>query len=216
MHRQSMYDGSMTDELDRFVASLAIPADRKAVVLAELLDHVASARETALREHRDPDAAERAALGNLDALRRSLEAVEPGFRVTRWSALVRGVVAGVLVAIVLDQGGPLMMGVAGALVAVALAALCAPPRALDLLRAELRAPRIRGAVVRGGRPIGPALAYGFTVLSMPFLVWMGLIVVRARAGVMAVHVPWSAFAVIVMVYGVLLVEAIRARRKATA
>src|SRR6478735_3674420 len=83
----------MKDELERFVASLAIPADRKAVVLAELSDHVASAAEAAARDGVDPEAAGRAALGNLEALRRALEAVEPGFRVSRGHAFTRGALA---------------------------------------------------------------------------------------------------------------------------
>ena len=205
----------MRDELERFVASLAIPADRKAIVLAELADHVACATEAAAREGLDPEAAGRAALGNLEALRRSLEAVEPAFRVTRRRAVARGLVAGLLVAIALDQGGPIMMGAVGALLAVTIAAVLAPPRALDLLRAELRAPRIRGALgIARGIPIGPALAYAFTVVSAPFVVWIALIVQRAGAGVTHVEVPPSAFAVMTAVYLLLLVEAIRARRKA--
>src|SRR5438045_7606993 len=100
MHRMSMYHAPMTkDDLERFVASLAIPADRKAIVLAELTDHAASAGEAAARQGLDPDAAARAALGNLEALRRSLEAVEPAFRVSRIDAATRGLVASLLVAI---------------------------------------------------------------------------------------------------------------------
>ena len=49
----------MRDEIERFVASLRIPAARKAVVLAELLDHAASAGEAARRAGRD-DAGEAA------------------------------------------------------------------------------------------------------------------------------------------------------------
>jgi hypothetical protein len=207
----------MREELERFVASLAIPADRKAIVLAELLDHVACATEAAARDGLDPEAAGRAALGNLEALRRSLEAVEPAFRITRKHAVGRGLVAALLVAILLDQGGSIMTGVVGALVVVAIAVACAPPRALDLLRAELRAPRIRGAlgIVRGV-PIGPALSYAFTVVSAPFLVWIALIIQRARAGVTVVDIPWSAFAVVTAVCLLLLVEGIRARREAAA
>ena len=205
----------MREELESFVASLAIPADRKAIVLAELLDHVACATEAAVRDGKDPDAAARAAIGDLDALRRSLESVEPAFRVTRRRAFVRGLVASLLVAILLDQGGSIMRGAVGALVAVAIAAVLAPPRVLDLLRAELRAPRIRGALARG-LPIGPALVYAFTVISGPFVVWVGLIVQRGFAGVTELDVPWSAFAVMASVYLVLLVEGIRARRAAVA
>src|SRR5438270_2366995 len=116
-----MYSGLMRDELEQFVASLAIPADRKTIVLAELADHVACAAEAAARDGLDPEIAGRAALGNLDALRRSLEAVEPAFRVTRMQALGRGLVAALLVAIALDRGGALMRGALGCLVAVAIA-----------------------------------------------------------------------------------------------
>lgn len=205
----------MRDEIVRFVESLAIPADRKAIVLAELLDHVACATEAAAREGKDQEAAARAALGNLDLLRRSLEAVEPAFRITRKHALARGTVAALLIAIALDQGGSIMTGVVGALVMIAIAAVCAPPRALDLLRAELRAPRIRGAVVRG-IAIGPALTYCFTVMFAPFTVWLGLIVYRANVGITTVDVPMSAFALVTTVYLLILVEFLRARRKATA
>jgi hypothetical protein len=200
----------MRDELERFVASLAIPEDRKAVVLAELGDHLACARETAAREGRDPDAAERDALGGLEALRRSLESVEPAFRVSRWHALGRGALAGVLVAVALDQGGALMRGALGAVFALAVVLLLAPPRVLELLRAELRASPVRGTLVSGS-PIGPALVYAFTVMSTPFCVWIALIVVRAQSGGTAVDVPWSAFAVMMAVYAVLFVEGVRAR-----
>jgi hypothetical protein len=212
-----MYHRRMREEIERFVASLAIPADRKAVVLAELVDHVACASEAAAREGRDAEAAGRAALGNLEALRRSLEAVEPAFHVTRAAALGRGVLASLLVALAVDQGGALAQGALGALVAIAIALVLAPPRALELLRAELRAPRIRGTVgaVRG-LPIGPALTYAFTVMSGPFVVWIALIVARAYSGVLWLDVPDSAFALLLAVYAVLLVEAVRARRRAAA
>lgn len=199
----------MREELERFVASLAIPADRKTVVLAELLDHASCAREAATREGGDPDAAERAAIGNLEALRRSLEAVEPAFRITRRHALARGIVGGMVVALLLDQGGALMTGVLGAVVAIAVAAVCAPPRLVELLRAELRAPRIRHSV-----PIGPAITYCYAILSTPFVVWIAMIVTRAFGGMTTVDVPVSAFAVMVAVLSLLLIEGIRARRPA--
>jgi hypothetical protein len=203
----------MRDEIGRFVASLAIPDDRKAVVLAELTDHAACAAEAATREGRDPEEAARAALGNLEALRRSLEAVEPAFRVSRWHALARGLMAAAVIAIVVDQGGVLMHGVLGCVVTVAIAALCAPPRALDLLRAELRARRIRGRLFRGV-PIGPALVYAFTVVSVPPLVWTAIIIVRASLAPFSFETPISAFAVLTTVWALLLVESIRARRPA--
>jgi hypothetical protein len=205
----------MEDGLDCFVASLAIPADRKAVVLAELSDHVACAREAAMRAGRDPDAAARAALGDLAALRRTLEAIEPAFRVTRGSAIARGIVAGVLVAVVIDQLGWVMFGVLGATAAVAIALVLAPPRAFELLRAELRAPRIAGALPGArGVPIGPALAYAVTVMSAPFVVWIGAIVWRGfAAGVTRVDIPWSAFALMGAVFLVLLVEGVRGAKQ---
>ena len=205
----------MREALEQFVASLAIPADRKAVVLAELTDHVTCAAEAATREGRDPDAAARDALGNLDALRRSLEAIEPAFRVTRISAFARAVAAAALVAIVVDQLGMLAFGIIAAAAAIAIAAVLAPPRVFDLLRAELRAPRVRGTLLHG-LPIGPALTYAFTVMSTPFLIWMAMIVQRAYGGMMIIHVPWSAFALMSFIYLVLLVEGIRARRAAVA
>jgi len=205
----------MGDEIARFVASLAIPADRKSVVLAELLDHAACATDAACREGRDPDAAARAALGDLEAMRRALEAVEPAFRVSRTHAVARGLVAAAVIALVLDQGGPLMRGVVGALLVLGVAAACAPSRLLDLLRAELRAPRVRGTVARGV-PIGPATTYLYTTMSAPFLVWIALIVVRAIGGNTTVDSPISAMALPVTVYAVLLVEGLRARRHAEA
>src|SRR5437870_4781053 len=112
--------GGMKEELERFVASLEIPADRKAVVLAELSDHMACARDAALRDGLDGEAAARAALGDLVALRRALEAVEPAFRITRTSAIVRGLVAGVLIALVIDRLGAVWMGSVGAAAALAI------------------------------------------------------------------------------------------------
>src|SRR5687768_13171760 len=104
----------MQDEVKQFVESLAIPEERRAVVLAELVDHVASTIEAAVRAGRDPDAAAREVLGELEAMRPALEAIEPAFQVTRWQALARGVLAGAVVAILLDQGGELVYGVVGA------------------------------------------------------------------------------------------------------
>jgi hypothetical protein len=205
----------MQDEVARFVASLAIPADRKAIVLAELTDHVACATDAAAREGRDVDAAAREALGNLEVLKRSLEAIEPAFRVTRLHAFARALVAAVLVAIVLDQGGPLMRGLGGAVVAISLGALLAPPRVLELLRAELRAPRVAGTIGRGV-PIGPAVTYAYTLMSTPFIIWIGLIGYRATLGTTDVDVPVSAFALMAAIYSVLIVEAVRARRAAVA
>jgi hypothetical protein len=206
-----MYRSPMHDDLARFVESLVIPAERKRIVLAELTDHVACASEAAVREGRDPDAAARAALGDLEALRRALEAVEPAFQVTRWRALGRGLVAGVLVAVVVDQAGAILQGVVAA-VAVMIAALFAPPRALRLLRAELRAPDISGMFGLRGVPIGPAATYVYAVLSAPFLVWIGLIIGRGLAGDTALDTPWSAFAVATAMCAVLLVEGVRAWR----
>ena len=205
----------MRDDIERFVASLAIPADRKAIIVAELVDHVTCATEAAVRAGADPEAAARAALGNLESLRRSLETIEPAFRITRWHAIGRGIVAGLIVAILLDQGGPVMMGVVGGLVVIAIAAVLAPPRALQLLRGELRAPRIRGTL-GNGIPIGPALAYAYTVMSVPFIVWIAMIVVRALRGVTELDVPVSSFAVMAAVLLVLVVEGIRARRHVVA
>jgi len=192
----------MREEIERFVASLAIPDDRKVIVLAELLDHIASAAEAGT----DP----KAALGNLETLRRSLEAVETGFAVSRWHALARGAIAGTVIAVMLDQGGALMQGIAGALCAVAVAAVCAPPRALDLLRAELRGPRVRGTFAGRGLRIGPAITYLYTVMSLPFLIWIAMIAVRRPVDV---DVPLSAFAVMACAYAVLIVEGIAARRR---
>jgi hypothetical protein len=197
-----MYRGDMRDELERFVASLRIPADRKTVVLAELIDHVESARA----EGREPEL-------DLDHMRRLLEAVEPAFAVSRAAALGRGIGAGLVIAVALDLGvnsacGAMFAGVVGALVALALAALAAPPRLLDLLRFELRAPRIAGRFARSV-PIGPAIAYLYAVMATPFVVWIGMIAWRAPA---AYVTPPSAFAVMAAVYLLLLVEGLRARR----
>jgi hypothetical protein len=198
----------MREAIERFVASLAIPEERKAVVAAELIDHVACAREAAVRGGRDPEAAERAALGELEAMRAELEAVEPRFGMSRSRAMGRGAIASVLVAIAITYGGELMRGVVGALAAVAIAVAFAPP--LGLLRGELRAPRVAGRLGRGV-PIGPALTYAFTVLSAPFLIWIAIAVEATRHGVVRLDVPWSCFAVMASVWLVLLVEGLRAR-----
>jgi hypothetical protein len=212
MHRQSMYHRLMRDEIERFVASLSIPADRKAILLAELTDHAACASEAALREGRDPDAAARAALGDLEALRRSLETVEPSFRVTRRQTVARGLAAGVLVAILLDRGGAAVSGELGAVAALAIALALAPARWIELLRAELRAPHVRGSFgLTRGVPVGPALAYVYTVMCVPFVVWVALIVQRVGAGALTLVVPRSAFAVLTAGYVLLLVEGLRAR-----
>ncbi len=202
-------------DLDRFVASLAIPDDRKAIVRAELADHVACAIEAARGEGRDPDEAARIALGDLEALRRSLEAVESAFAVTVWRAMAHGIVAGLVVALAIAEDGSLVRGAVGALLAIAIAAVLAPPHALGLLRAELRATRVRGAISRG-IPIGPALAYAITVMCVPYLVWIGMIVQRALAGNTELEVPWSAYALSTAVILVLLVEVIRARHRVVA
>src|SRR5262245_2253485 len=122
-----MYRDRMREELERFVASLAIPAERKAVVLAELTDHVVCARDAAVRDGKDPEAAERAALGDLESLRRSLEAIEPAFQISRGHAMVRGIVASLAVAIVIDRAQQLWLGIVATLVALAIVAVAAPP-----------------------------------------------------------------------------------------
>lgn len=198
---------AMRDQLEAFVASLAIPADRKAVVLAELIDHVACAREQATRDGKDADEAERAVLGNLEALRHSFEAVEPAFTISRLHALVRGVVAGTIVALVLAFGGEVMTGIVGAVFAVAVAIVFAPPRVLELLRAELRARRA---------PFGPAITYAMGVHSTPFVIWIGMVVARALHGITDLDVTPSAFAITAFVWGVVAIEAIRVRRRVTA
>ncbi|HTR52466.1 MAG TPA: hypothetical protein VMJ10_17250 [Kofleriaceae bacterium] len=205
----------MRDELERFVTSLAIPDDRKAVVLAELTDHVSCAVEQAVREGRDRDAAARAALGDLEALRRSLEAIEPAFRISKPRAVARGVLASLVVAIAIAEGGSIMHGVIGAMFAIAVVVALAPARVLDLLRAELRAPRVRGTFIRGVR-IGPALAYAFTVLAVPHVVWIALIVAHAFRGITEFDTPLSAFAIMTAVSAAIFVEMFRARRRSVA
>jgi hypothetical protein len=49
-------------------------------------------------------------------------------------------------------------------------------------------------------------------MSVPFVVWIAMIVVRAFRGITRVDIPLSAFAVVAAVMLVLLVEGIRARR----
>jgi hypothetical protein len=196
-----MYHGPMRDEITRFVATLRIPEPRKAVVLAELLDHEASAREAALRDARDPDAAVREAIGDLEALRRSLEAVEPAFHVSRGAMLARGMAAGGVIAIVVDQLQYVAAGVLAAAITLAIAVLSAPPRIRELLRPEIRDNRI-----------GPAVVYGYTVLATPFLIWIGMIVVRGFAfGKARVDTPWCAFILVPLVLGTLAFEKLRSR-----
>lgn len=169
--------------LAEFVASLRIPDERKEVVLAELTDHVASGGTL-----------------DLEALRGPLEAVEPAFRIPRWQMLVRGIVAGVLVAIVIDQGG-VMYGVIGALVTIAIACVCAPPRTLAMVRRELRVPRV---------PIGPALTYLAALYATPFLVWIAMMITRAILdGTTSFPIPWSAFALATAIVALVAVERVR-------
>lgn len=222
----------MRDEIERFVASLRIPADRKAVVLAELIDHATSAAEAARRAGRDEagvEAAVREALGDLEATRAAYEAAERGFGVSRRSAFVRGLAAAAVVAVALDQGAAALhamgvamatarawsAGVGGAVFALVIAAVFAPPRLLELLRGELRAARVRGRMA-SGVPIGPAVTYLYTVLAAPFVLWIGIIVARAFAGQTEVDAPLSAFALSAAVYGLLIVEGMRARRQRVA
>lgn len=204
----------MTDELERFVASLAIPAHRKDVVRAELLDHLACAREAAIREGRDPDGAERAALGDLEAMRAALERVESAFRVTRANAFARAIVAATIIAIVVDQLASSWLGIPASLAIFAVAIAAAPPHALALLRAELRGRRVPGIVLRG-LPIGPATTYVYTVAAAPYVIWIGIIVARVCAGSRTIDVPWSAWPLLVAIHLLLLVEGVRARRSVT-
>ena len=133
---------------------------------------------------------------------------------TKKLAVGRGLLAALLVACVLDQGGAIMRGFVGALAAVAILVVLAPPRMVEVLRAELRAPHVQGGLGKAsGIPIGPALAYALIVLSVPFMIWTTLIIGRAiTAGVVVVDVPWSAFAAAMAVCLTLAVEGLRARR----
>ncbi|HUJ59042.1 MAG TPA: hypothetical protein VLX92_11130 [Kofleriaceae bacterium] len=205
----------MQEQLEQFVASLAIPAERKPVVLAELLDHARCAMDAAACEGGDPEQAARAALGDLGALRRALEAVEPAFHYPRARAVVRGVIAALLVALVIDRTADVMADALGAVAALAIVALAAPPRALARLRGELGAPRVPGKLVAGAR-IGPVLGYALAVIAGPPLVWIAIIVARALAGDLLVRTPWSAFTVMVAATLVIAVELARARRRAVA
>ncbi len=207
-----MYHGGVRDEIERFVESLSIPADRKTVVLAELLDHAASAREAAVRDGRDPEAAERAALGELEKLRGSLERVEPAFRITRRQAVARGAMGGLLVAVMADQGGPLLAGALGALATIAIAIVFAPPRFFDLLHAEMRAPKVRG-VVLSGVPIGPAASYCYAALSTPYLIWITLIVIRVLGGATSIDVPPVAITPMLGAYALMLYVGVRSIRR---
>ena len=184
------------DDLEAFVASLRIPDDRKHVVLAELRDHALCAA----RDGRDP----REAIGDREALRRALEAIEPAFRVTRWHAFARGAVAGLVIALLFDQGGPLVRGVLGVFVSIALVAVVAPPRALDLLRAELRPRQPR---------LGPGATYLVAATSAPYLIWIGMILARGETRE-TLHVPWSAFTCAALLWIVVIVEGVRARHVA--
>lgn len=188
------------DDLEKFVASLAIPEERKQVILAELTDHLASSREANADVEID-----------LGALRKSLEAIEPAFGTTRLRAMGRGLIASLLIAAALDLGGPRLGEPMGALLVIVIAIALSPPRLLELLRAELRAPRVPSFLGRG-RPIGPALTYLATVWYLPFVFWISLIAARAYAGRFSLEVPLSAFAVMTAVLGLLLVEGVRARR----
>jgi hypothetical protein len=202
----------MGNELERFVASLAIPADRKAVVLAELSDHVASATEAAARAGMGPEdaaAAGRAVLGDLEALRRSIEAVEPAFRVTWRRAVLHGLAASIGVVLALEIVGSTLLG---ALTAIAAVAVCAPPRALALLRAELRATRVRGSLGLGGVPVGAMAIYAVVVMAVPVLYGIVVMISRAARGLPVPDPPPSSFAVIAAVIALLVVESVRARR----
>lgn len=218
----------MRDEIERFVASLQIPAERKAVVLAELLDHAASAGEAARRAGHDEagiEVAVREAIGDLEAQRASFEVAEAGFGVSRRQAFVRGLAAAAIIAVALDQGAAALhacgmamasartwsAGVGGAAFALVIAAVFAPRHLLEMLRGELRVPRVRGRL-GSGVPIGAAVTYLYTVMSAPFVVWIAMIVVRAFGGMTEVDAPLAAFTLTVPVYALLLVEGMRARR----
>ena len=219
----------MRDEIERFVASLRIPAERKAVVLAELLDHAASAGEAARRAGADDAgiaAAVREALGDLEAQRGSYEAAEVGFGMSRRAAFVRGLAASVIVAVALDQGAAALhafgmamasartwsAGIGGAVFALLVAVVFAPPHLIAILRGELRAPRVRGRL-GSGVPIGAGATYLYTVMTVPFVIWIAMIVARAFGGMTEVDAPMSAFSLTVPGYALLLVEAMRARRE---
>src|SRR5262245_11044171 len=146
-------------------------------------------------------------------LRRLLEAVEPGFRITMWNALARGLAAGLVVALAIDRGGAIMHGIVGAIVALATMGAFSPPRTFHLVRAELRARRIRGVFGVGhGVPIGPAMTYLVATVTVSFTTWIVLIVGRAVAGTTDIETPWSTFALPAAICTLLVVEGSRARR----
>ena len=107
-------------------------------------------------------------------------------------------------------GGPITLG---ALATLLIAVVAAPPRIFDLLRAELRAPKIRG-VFGTGRPIGAAITYCYALLCTPYVIWIGMIVVRVLRGATTIDVPPVAFTPMLVAYAMIAVASIRARRVA--
>jgi hypothetical protein len=81
-------------ELRQFLATLQVPESRKVLLEDELLDHLECRIEAELAAGETPADAERnaiEALGDPEALRRSLERVEPAFELHLRTAATRGI-----------------------------------------------------------------------------------------------------------------------------
>jgi hypothetical protein len=142
-----------TNELRAFVAGLRIPESRRALVELELLDHVESRIASGVAAGEDHAAAEQhafAVLGDPDALRASLERIEPAFEIDPVGAIVRGLASALVASIIFAIAGALFPrghGLVENLVVAGPAALCglgvmamfAPRGIAAAIRSEARA-----------------------------------------------------------------------------
>lgn len=174
------------EQLDSFVASLAVPEDRREIVGGELRDHVASA----LAEGASLSIA-LAQLGDPVALRTRLEQVEPAFRFTHRAAFrsSAGASCAVVGAALAAASVPfpewipefLIAAIRGLAPLVTLL-LLVPPGLAPLLRAEMRAPKIRASIgFFYAIPIGPAFTWNLLLLLLPFALTMLSAAVLDRA-----------------------------------
>ena len=193
-------------ELERFIADLRIPEDRRRVVEAELFDHLESrlAAEVA-SGNADAERTALAALGDPDRLRASLERVETAFALSPRHAILRGAGSAIVVSTVFAILGAMIPHEP---IAPANLVFAIPAAALGAVLLKLLAPRGIGAalVAEGRASIGrkprastrrrAAVGYVWSIFAVFVLVWQAWLVGLPESIRNDILMPWGVLGVV--------------------